>query len=144
MRQLHKQVGSLSGREKSVVLCIFLADFLFVLVFIRSLSTPFSSSSFSSPPSSSSFLFKAAAAIFEARNQQGQRSDLLDLHGLHVEEGLSYLEWWLDELHREARHQVCYVVTGTGHHSNHRHLAPGKQARLLPAVTRYLQDNGYR
>lgn len=87
---------------------------------------------------------QAAQVIFTARNQQGQRSDLLDLHGLHVEEALSFLEWWLDRLHQDSQHQVCYVVTGTGHHSDHKHLVSTKQARLLPAISTYLQENGYR
>ena len=35
------------------------------------------------------------------------------------------------------------VVTGTGHHSSHGHLHKGQQSRLAPAVTSYLNDQGY-
>ena len=62
--------------------------------------------------------------------------------GLHIQEALSYLDVLLYKL--EGRHKSCFVITGTGHHSAHKHLHPKKQARLLPAVTQYLDDAGYQ
>ncbi len=65
---------------------------------------------------------EAAAAIFAARKAEGSRADVLDLHGLHVEEALSYLEWWLETLLDDAKFKIGYVIVGTGHHSKHLHL----------------------
>jgi len=67
---------------------------------------------------------------------------VVDLHGLHVQEALSYLEVLLVKL--EAQYATCFVITGTGHHSTHRHLSERQQTRLAPAVLNYLQSNGYR
>eukprot|EP00041_Stephanoeca_diplocostata_P010562 m.168340 g.168340 ORF g.168340 m.168340 type:complete len:622 (-) comp18202_c0_seq1:207-2072(-) len=95
----------------------------------------------------------AADSLFQSRNggaASRNPDNVVDLHGLHVDEALIYLERTLNTLSHSTRlsqvpqHQYCYVVTGTGHHSSHKHLGNRQQQRLEPAVTKYLIDNGYR
>ena len=86
---------------------------------------------------------EAAAALFEARNGSGSNGSdgSLDLHGLHVAEAIAYVQHHLEQL--EGKRRSCHIIAGAGRHSDHRHLAQGKQARLLPAVVRYLSEAGY-
>eukprot|EP00048_Salpingoeca_helianthica_P002020 m.53864 g.53864 ORF g.53864 m.53864 type:complete len:540 (-) comp11853_c0_seq4:28-1647(-) len=86
---------------------------------------------------------EAAAAILGSRNRGSAGHDVLDLHGLHVSEALHFLEAWLDNA-RAAGRIEGFVVTGAGHHSQHRHLVSSQQARLFPAVLAYLQERGLR
>lgn len=85
---------------------------------------------------------EAAAALFETRNSSA--GNRLDLHGLHVAEAIAYVEHHLEQLCHEGKRQSCFIIAGAGRHSDHRHRgAQGKQARLLPAVVRYLTEAGY-
>jgi DNA-nicking Smr family endonuclease len=73
----------------------------------------------------------AAEQIFSARNQAG-RDAIIDLHGLHVDEAIYFLDARLWELETEnTKH--CFVFTGSGRHSTGR-------AKLLPAILAYLEE----
>ena len=87
---------------------------------------------------------EAAQLLFESRNRNGagMPANVIDLHGLHVREAVDYLDVLLYQL-AEA-HRSCFIITGVGSHSSHRHIRSDRQARLAPAVARYLEDNGYR
>lgn len=85
---------------------------------------------------------EAAAEMFAERNKNGLPEDVIDLHGLHVQEALSYVEEFL--LRLEGKYRSCIIVTGTGHHSEHGHIHKNHQARLAPAVTKYLSELGYQ
>ncbi|KAF9161602.1 hypothetical protein DFQ26_004377 [Actinomortierella ambigua] len=61
----------------------------------------------------------------------------IDLHGLHVEESLVFLDQFMEKLENEVYTGVVYVVTGTGHHST---LGLAKVRR---AVLEWLADWGY-
>eukprot|EP00039_Didymoeca_costata_P024674 m.11111 g.11111 ORF g.11111 m.11111 type:complete len:697 (+) comp4376_c0_seq1:327-2417(+) len=84
---------------------------------------------------------EAAQILFKSRNNGGKPKDVLDLHGLHVQEALAFLEVYLSQA--QTLFTTCYIITGTGHHSEHKHLQSKKQARLAPAVQQYLDDGGY-
>ncbi|KAI9592187.1 hypothetical protein BDF19DRAFT_339153, partial [Syncephalis fuscata] len=76
----------------------------------------------------------AAEQIFSARNQPG-REAIIDLHGLHVDEAVYFLDARLWDLEAENTRR-CFVFTGSGRHSAGR-------AKLLPAVLEYLVDEGF-
>lgn len=82
---------------------------------------------------------EAAQLLFASRNRG--MHDTIDLHGLHVQEALAFLEVYLHRATQE--YSRCFVITGTGHHSSHKHIQKDKQARLAPAVQQYLKDNSY-
>eukprot|EP00730_Choanoeca_flexa_P016563 TRINITY_DN7856_c0_g2_i4.p2 TRINITY_DN7856_c0_g2~~TRINITY_DN7856_c0_g2_i4.p2 ORF type:complete len:237 (+),score=42.55 TRINITY_DN7856_c0_g2_i4:1715-2425(+) len=87
---------------------------------------------------------QAAQTLFTSRNAQFKDSNVLDLHGLHVKEALIYLESFLDQIYADGNHNDAYVITGTGHHSQHSHR--GQEAhspRLLPAVQTWVSEQGY-
>eukprot|EP01135_Chromosphaera_perkinsii_P008578 Nk52_evm20s1401 gene=Nk52_evmTU20s1401 len=74
---------------------------------------------------------KASYEIFLKRNSTGnQSSNTIDLHGLHVEEALEILDYYVNNTY----HYTLYIITGSGNHSS-----DGK-AKLLPAVERYLEN----
>ncbi|KAI0565992.1 polyadenylate-binding protein-interacting protein [Gracilaria domingensis] len=75
---------------------------------------------------------KAANAIFATRNPP-HVLDVIDLHGLHVNEALERLPSAL-----EGKHGRIRILTGTGHHTK----GTGR-ARLRPAVKKWLKDNDY-
>merc|ERR1712232_1186542 len=80
----------------------------------------------------------AAAAIFKAKNS-GYGKDQMDLHGLYVNEALSYLSDRLDatdELLRKGELELT-IITGAGHHTEQ-----GK-ARIKPEVIKLLHERGY-
>lgn len=85
--------------------------------------------------------FLAASQIFEARNPPSQlyTDRLMDLHGLHVAEAVEFLAQMLPKLADEGLDTI-YLVTGSGHHSK----GPQSNARLLPAVERFLVTDGYQ
>lgn len=75
----------------------------------------------------------AAENLFRSRNSGSASNrrnpdNVVDLHGLHVDEALAYLEHTLETLSQPTRlaqahgqqYRYCYVVTGTGHHSSHK------------------------
>ena len=61
----------------------------------------------------------------------------MDLHGLHVAEAVEFLAQMLPKLADEGVDSI-YLVTGSGHHSK----GPDGNARLLPAVERFLVGEG--
>jgi hypothetical protein len=105
-------------------------------------------------------------SLFDERNSGLRRSEepVLDLHGLHVNEGtpswvslglpphahalmmpfghrpllpaLAFLETTLASLRAQRHRGAVYVITGTGHHS------AGGRARLAPAVQAWLLEAG--
>ncbi|KAG7376456.1 hypothetical protein PHYPSEUDO_013383 [Phytophthora pseudosyringae] len=87
------------------------------------------------------FHFLAASEIFESRNPPSQlyMDRMMDLHGLHVAEAVEFLTQMLPKLADEGVDSI-YLVTGSGHHSK----GPDGNARLLPAVERFLAGEGYQ
>ncbi|KAI9914181.1 hypothetical protein PsorP6_005654 [Peronosclerospora sorghi] len=87
------------------------------------------------------FHFLAASEIFEARNPPNQlyMDRMMDLHGLHVAEAVEFLTQMLPKFADEGVDSI-YLVTGSGHHSK----GPDGNARLLPAVERFLAGEGYQ
>ena len=77
----------------------------------------------------------AARALYEERNKHLSTSPTeddeelyVDLHGLHPEEAIEYLEEILLDHERHGR-QIIYVITGTGHHSKNGKDKVGKGVR---------------
>ena len=87
---------------------------------------------------------EAADALFEERNTHlkigsSNRADeemYVDLHGLHPEEAIDYLEKVLLSLSR-SNEKICYAITGTGHHSK------GGKDKVGKSVRGWLTDCGY-
>uniref|UniRef100_A0A6J0SZQ3 NEDD4-binding protein 2 isoform X1 n=1 Tax=Pogona vitticeps TaxID=103695 RepID=A0A6J0SZQ3_9SAUR len=84
----------------------------------------------------------AAVQIFEKVNASKLPVNLLDLHGLHVDEALDHLGAVLQEKTEECSlaggKPYLYVITGRGNHSQ------GRVARIKPAVMRYLTSHKFR
>lgn len=72
---------------------------------------------------------QAAQILYEERNKEGSsgREIYVDLHGLHPEEAIEYLEQTLLEHQRSSR--PVYAITGTGHHSKNGKDKVGKAIR---------------
>ncbi|KAL8946502.1 MAG: hypothetical protein Q9222_007110 [Ikaeria aurantiellina] len=72
---------------------------------------------------------EAAQLLYEERNKDGRTSKeiYIDLHGLHPEEALEYLEQVLVEHQKSSR--PVYAITGTGHHSKSGKDKVGKAVR---------------
>ncbi|KAL8714862.1 MAG: hypothetical protein Q9220_001375 [cf. Caloplaca sp. 1 TL-2023] len=72
---------------------------------------------------------EAAQLLYEERNKDGHTSKevYIDLHGLHPEEALEYLEQILVEHQKSSR--PVYAITGTGHHSKSGKDKVGKAVR---------------
>lgn len=78
----------------------------------------------------------AANALYEERNQHllsptaEDDSDemYIDLHGLHPEEAIEYLEDIL-RTHEKRGRRIVYAITGTGHHSKNGKDKVGKGVR---------------
>ncbi|PYH89378.1 hypothetical protein BO71DRAFT_109922 [Aspergillus ellipticus CBS 707.79] len=87
---------------------------------------------------------EAARQLYEERNKHVLSAGLddtaeelyVDLHGLHPEEAIEYLEKILLKHSRERR-RVIYAITGTGHHSKN-----GKD-KIGKAVKAWLNDWKY-
>ncbi|PBP22680.1 hypothetical protein BUE80_DR006576 [Diplocarpon rosae] len=80
---------------------------------------------------------EAARELYEERNK-GSSSILelyVDLHGLHPEEAVEYLEKVLLENQKETR--PVYAITGTGHHSKNGKDKVGKAIRNFLNEWRY-------
>jgi Smr domain len=94
---------------------------------------------------------EAAKALYEERNQHLSSHDAatgeefyIDLHGLHPEEAVDYLENVLVSHAKlagvtaaERRKGIVYAITGTGHHSKNGKDKVGK------AVRNWLNELGY-
>lgn len=80
---------------------------------------------------------EAARELYEERNK-GSSSNVelyVDLHGLHPEEAVEYLERVLLENNKEIR--PVYAITGTGHHSKNGKDKVGKAIRNFLNEWRY-------
>jgi hypothetical protein len=80
---------------------------------------------------------EAARELYEERNKNSSSSAELyvDLHGLHPEEAVEYLERVLLENQKETR--PVYAITGTGHHSKNGKDKVGKAIRNFLNEWRY-------
>jgi hypothetical protein len=80
---------------------------------------------------------EAARELYEERNKSnlGGSEIYVDLHGLHPEEAVEYLERVLMENCKESR--PVYAITGTGHHSKNGKDKVGK------AIRNFLNDWRY-
>ncbi|NXG61703.1 N4BP2 protein, partial [Hemiprocne comata] len=84
----------------------------------------------------------AALQIFEKVNTSLLPMNVLDLHGLHVDEAVNHLSRVLQEKSEEyqqtgGKPYLC-VITGRGSHSQ------GGVARIRPAAIRYLTSHNFR
>ncbi|NXK06450.1 N4BP2 protein, partial [Herpetotheres cachinnans] len=84
----------------------------------------------------------AAVQIFEKVNTSLLPMNVLDLHGLHVDEAVNQLSRVLQEKSEEyqqtgGKPYLC-VITGRGSHSQ------GGVARIRPAAIRYLTNHNFR
>ncbi|KAJ5640674.1 hypothetical protein N7528_000299 [Penicillium herquei] len=88
---------------------------------------------------------EAARQLYEERNQHLLQAGLdesseelyVDLHGLHPEEAIEYLEKILLKHAREGL-RVVYAITGTGHHSKNGKDKIGKAVKAWLNEWRYL------
>ena len=80
---------------------------------------------------------EAARELYEERNKNSSSNSELyvDLHGLHPEEAVEYLERVLLENCKEVR--PVYAITGTGHHSKNGKDKVGKAIRNFLNEWRY-------
>jgi DNA-nicking Smr family endonuclease len=80
---------------------------------------------------------EAARELYEERNKALESGGELyvDLHGLHPEEAVEYLEKVLMENSRESK--PIYAITGTGHHSKNGKDKVGKAIRNFLNEWRY-------
>lgn len=80
---------------------------------------------------------EAARELYEERNKGGSKSleTYVDLHGLHPEEAVEYLEKVLMENSRAAR--PVYAITGMGHHSKNGKDKVGRAIRSFLNEWRY-------
>ena len=72
---------------------------------------------------------EAAKLLYEERNKDSlaSRETYIDLHGLHPEEAIEYLEQVLLDNQKSSR--PVYAITGTGHHSKNGKDKVGKAIR---------------
>ncbi|NXL57378.1 N4BP2 protein, partial [Chordeiles acutipennis] len=84
----------------------------------------------------------AAVQIFEKVNTSLLPMNVLDLHGLHVDEAVTHLSRVLqeksDEYQQTGGKPYLCVITGRGSHSQ------GGVARIRPAAIRYLTSHNFR
>ncbi|XP_067387232.1 NEDD4-binding protein 2 isoform X2 [Emydura macquarii macquarii] len=84
----------------------------------------------------------AAVQIFEKVNASLLPENVLDLHGLHVDEAINHLSRVLQEKSHEYKQTggkpyLC-MITGRGNHSQ------GGVARIKPAAIKYLTSHNFR
>ncbi|KAM6150123.1 NEDD4-binding protein 2 [Erethizon dorsatum] len=84
----------------------------------------------------------AAVEIFEKVNASLLPQNVLDLHGLHVDEAIKHLMTVLQQKTEEFKQNggkpYLSVITGRGNHSQ------GGVARVKPAVIKYLTSHSFR
>ncbi|XP_057582107.1 NEDD4-binding protein 2 isoform X2 [Hippopotamus amphibius kiboko] len=84
----------------------------------------------------------AAVEIFEKVNASLLPQNVLDLHGLHVDEAIEHLTTVLQQKTEEFKQSggkpYLSVITGRGNHSQ------GGVARIKPAVIKYLTSHSFR
>ncbi|XP_034527815.1 NEDD4-binding protein 2 isoform X5 [Ailuropoda melanoleuca] len=84
----------------------------------------------------------AAVEIFEKVNASLLPQNVLDLHGLHVDEAIEHLMTVLqqktEEFKQNGGKSYLSVITGRGNHSQ------GGVARIKPAVIKYLTSHSFR
>ncbi|XP_062963923.1 NEDD4-binding protein 2 [Cynocephalus volans] len=84
----------------------------------------------------------AAVEIFEKVNASLLPQNVLDLHGLHVDEAIEHLMTVLQQKTEEFKQRggkpYLSVITGRGNHSQ------GGVARIKPAVIKYLTSHSFR
>lgn len=80
---------------------------------------------------------EAADKLYEERNKGNSPGSeiFVDLHGLHTEEAIEYLERVLLENEHDGR--PVYAITGTGHHSKNGKDKVGKAVRNFLNEWRY-------
>jgi DNA-nicking Smr family endonuclease len=80
---------------------------------------------------------EAAENIFQERNQTSYQSNeyTIDLHGLHPEEAIHFMEREVQDLKRKKWSGSVFIITGTGNHSR------GGKAKVLPEIRQYLQSS---
>lgn len=80
---------------------------------------------------------EAARELYEERNKgrSGAGEMYVDLHGLHPEEAVEYLEKVLMENSKESK--PIYAITGSGHHSKNGKDKVGKAIRHFLNEWRY-------
>ncbi|XP_069600672.1 NEDD4-binding protein 2 [Ranitomeya imitator] len=85
---------------------------------------------------------RAAVQIFERSNEYLLPENILDLHGLHVDEAMKHLRKVLldkaDAFKQNGGKSYLLVVTGKGNHSQ------GGVPRIKPAVIDFLTNHDYR
>ncbi|XP_061535547.1 NEDD4-binding protein 2 isoform X1 [Phycodurus eques] len=85
---------------------------------------------------------RAAVQIFERANSSLLPKNIVNLHGLHVDEALEHLGRILHDKTADCEQGLCRpqlsVITGRGNHSQ------GGVARIRPAVINYLKSTRYR
>ncbi|KAM4807656.1 NEDD4-binding protein 2 [Rhinophrynus dorsalis] len=85
---------------------------------------------------------RAALQIFQRANEFLLPENILDLHGLHVDEAMKHLRRVLqekmDEYKQKGGKSYLSVITGRGNHSQ------GGVARIKPAVVDYLTNQNFR
>lgn len=84
---------------------------------------------------------EAARLLYEERDKESANAGELyiDLHGLHPEEAVEYLERLLLEQSssKEAGNGAIYAITGTGHHSKNGKDKVGKAVRSFLGEWKY-------
>ena len=80
---------------------------------------------------------EAARYLYEERNRNGASSQeiYVDLHGLHPDEAVGYLEEAL--LQHQNSSRPVYAITGTGHHSKNGKDKVGKSIRSWLSEWKY-------
>lgn len=81
---------------------------------------------------------EAAHILYEQRNKDNTTSTeiYVDLHGLHPEEAVDYLESVLVE--QQISNRTVYAITGTGHHSKNGKDKMGKAIRTFLSDWKYV------
>lgn len=80
---------------------------------------------------------EAARVLYDSRNKNdsGSSEIYVDLHGLHPEEAIDFLEDKLLEQQRSGR--IVYAITGTGHHSKNGKDKLGKAVKVWLSEWKY-------
>eukprot|EP01114_Cavostelium_apophysatum_P015460 TRINITY_DN4207_c0_g3_i2.p1 TRINITY_DN4207_c0_g3~~TRINITY_DN4207_c0_g3_i2.p1 ORF type:complete len:305 (+),score=84.91 TRINITY_DN4207_c0_g3_i2:232-1146(+) len=79
---------------------------------------------------------KASTEIFESLNKQYKDGTTIDLHGLHVETALQFLEERINSLRSKGVKELL-IIYGAGNHSKKE-----VGARIKPEVQKFLKEKG--